>query len=167
MKRIFSKPSTVGVIFGTVLFAVSLTPSLIPRSWIQQAIISALSFMCGYGIGVGLNALWHHLELPTIPAKYQKRISQLFLAAFGILLLYFLYRTLTWQNNVRQMVEQEPISSAYPLRTLLLTLAFPFLFFNSLPFPSSYTCQMLPTLSFIPFLLFFLLPHLHSFSLFC
>lgn len=123
IKNIFKRPSAVGSIFGTVLMAVSLTPSLIPRAWTQQGIISGLSFLCGYGIGVGLNALWRYLELVTIPQQYQKRWTLTAVAASGIMLVYFLYKTLAWQNNVRQMVEQEPVGSIFPLRIVLLTAA--------------------------------------------
>ncbi len=41
--------SVTGLIVGTLFFAFSLTPSLLPRPWLAQGIISGLSFAAGYG----------------------------------------------------------------------------------------------------------------------
>jgi uncharacterized membrane protein len=41
----------VGLLVGTVLFAFSLTPSLLPRPFFIQGILSGLSFSAGYGLG--------------------------------------------------------------------------------------------------------------------
>ena len=42
----------VGVAFGTLFFCLSLTPSLLPRDWLFQGLISGLNAAIGYGIGV-------------------------------------------------------------------------------------------------------------------
>lgn len=103
--------------------AVSLTPSLVPRPWLNQAVISGLSFACGYGIGISLRALWLYLELPTIPQQYRSRSTLLALIVSGMVLFYFLYKTLAWQNEVRRVVQVEPIDSTFPLRIVLLAAA--------------------------------------------
>jgi uncharacterized membrane protein len=120
IKDIIKRPSAVGIIVGLVFMALSLTPSLIPRPWIPQAAISALSFLCGYGIGVGLNALWRYLQLPTIPRQHQRVWELLLLAISGIMLLYYMYRSLAWQNNVRETVSMPPVDSAHSIRVVLL-----------------------------------------------
>jgi uncharacterized membrane protein len=119
---LFKRPSLIGIMVGMVLMALSLTPSLIPRSWTVQAAIAALSFLCGYGIGVGLNALWNYLQLPDIPERHQQRISRILLIGAALFLLYFVYRSLGWQNNVRATVGLEPANSIDPLRMLLLSV---------------------------------------------
>jgi uncharacterized membrane protein len=120
LRMLFKRPSLIGMMVGMVLMAFSLTPSLIPRTWTVQAVIAALSFLCGYGIGVGLSALWRYLQLPTVPAEYRARISWILLAICALFLLYFVYRSLGWQNNVRQTVGPEPSASVDPLRMVLL-----------------------------------------------
>ena len=120
VETIFKRPSRIGIIFGMVFMAYSLTPSLIPRSWAEQAAIAALSFLCGYGIGVGITALWRYLQLPVVPKAYQSRIAWILLAAAAIFLLFFVYRSLGWQNNVRQTVGLGPAKSVDPVRMLLL-----------------------------------------------
>lgn len=58
--------STTGLIVGVLFFAASLTPSLIPRPYVIQAVISGLSLSAGYAIGVFLRWLWSFLELPDV-----------------------------------------------------------------------------------------------------
>lgn len=121
IRTIIKRPSSVGIILGTILLGISLTPSLIPRTWIQQAVIAAVSFISGYGVGVGINALWRYLELPTFPpGQPRKRATQISLAVSGVILVYFLFRSLAWQNSLRQLVGLEPVDSTYPLRMILL-----------------------------------------------
>ena len=51
------RPSFAGLIGILVFFWFSLTPSLLPRWWIMQAVITALSSAIGYLIGTTLGAI--------------------------------------------------------------------------------------------------------------
>ncbi|GAG42622.1 unnamed protein product, partial [marine sediment metagenome] len=42
----------VGVAFGALFFCLSLTPSLLPRSWLFAGIVGGVNAAIGYGIGV-------------------------------------------------------------------------------------------------------------------
>lgn len=122
VKTLTTRPSATGIVLGTVLMALSLTPSLIPRTWIVQGAIAALAFVCGYAIVVGLAALWRYLELPTLAPRTEARLAWVLLAAAALVLVYALMRALPWQNNVRQTVGLDPVDSAYPMRTVLLAV---------------------------------------------
>lgn len=54
--------SASGLVLGTLFFAASLTPSLLPRTYVTP--LSGVAMACGYGLGVLLAALWFWLELP-------------------------------------------------------------------------------------------------------
>jgi len=56
--------STSGLLLGTLFFAASLTPSLLPRSFLAQGVLSGCSLAAGYGIGVFGRWLWAYMELP-------------------------------------------------------------------------------------------------------
>ena len=60
--------SASGLVFATLFFAISLTPSLIPRTYVTQGALSGASAAVGYGIGVFFRWLWRYLELP-IPSE--------------------------------------------------------------------------------------------------
>ena len=50
--------STCGLILGTLFFGASLTPSLLPRSYLTQGVLSGFSLAAGYGIGELCRWLW-------------------------------------------------------------------------------------------------------------
>jgi uncharacterized membrane protein len=43
--------STTGLILGTLFFIASLTPTLIPRTYLSQGVLSGVCFAIGYGLG--------------------------------------------------------------------------------------------------------------------
>ena len=52
LKRYSASFSFVGLVFATLLFAASLSPSLLPRPYLVQGLLSGLSTAVGYGVGV-------------------------------------------------------------------------------------------------------------------
>ena len=56
-----------GVLVGALLFAASLTPSLLPRDWMFQGVVAGISGGTGYILGVFLHWLWDCL-LYTSPS---------------------------------------------------------------------------------------------------
>src|SRR5215510_3102350 len=49
LSRLFSPG---GLLLGTLFFAAALTPTLLPRNFVTQGVLSGLSLGAGYGIGV-------------------------------------------------------------------------------------------------------------------
>ncbi|MDU1522697.1 MAG: alpha/beta-hydrolase N-terminal domain-containing protein, partial [Actinomyces sp.] len=45
-------PSLLGIIAALVMYAVSVSPSLLPRSWWWQAVVSGVLASLGYVVGV-------------------------------------------------------------------------------------------------------------------
>lgn len=118
--------SAIGLLVGTLFFAASLTPSLIPRTAMTQGVLSGCSLAAGYGIGVFGRWLWSYLELP-IPRASISRIIKL-IAAIGCILVAvaFLRQATEWQNSIRTLMRLEPVDSVYPLTVgpvALLTFA--------------------------------------------
>ncbi|MPZ52871.1 MAG: hypothetical protein GEU79_09080 [Acidimicrobiia bacterium] len=56
----------IGIVFATLFFALSVTPSLLPRDWLYQGLVSGIMAAAGYGIGVLLGWLTKKLVLPRI-----------------------------------------------------------------------------------------------------
>jgi uncharacterized membrane protein len=106
--------SVVGLLLGTLFFAVSLTPSLLPRTYVTQGILSGVAMACGYGLGVALAALWRWFELPVTrgPVRLWLRVAA---GAFcAIVVLVFLWRAAEWQNSIRTLMHLPPIETAHP-----------------------------------------------------
>ncbi len=113
---------TAGLLLGTFLFALSLTPTLLPRTDVVQGIISGLSFTAGYGLGVFAHWLWRYLELP-VPHERNQRILQGIAAGIcGLIAVSFLWRAGGWQNSVRALMEMEPAGGVHPVTVGLVAI---------------------------------------------
>jgi uncharacterized membrane protein len=115
--------SSCGLVLGTLFFVVALTPSLLPRSFLTQGVISGCALTAGYGVGVLGRWLWTYLELPQ-PSGRLFRIV-MFSAGIGVagLAASFLWRAADWQNSVRTLMGLKEVDTAYPLEVALVALA--------------------------------------------
>lgn len=116
---------TAGLLLGTLFFAASLTPSLVPRSHGMQGVVSGLSLAAGYGLGVFARWLWRYLELPIPGRRYQKVITIGAAVLCIAIALIFLRQASEWQNSIRMLMALDPLDSARPVRVgLIATLVF-------------------------------------------
>ena len=69
LARLWNSLSVAGLLLGTLFFVGSLTPSLVPRTYVMQGALAGICFAAGYGIGVGWRWLWFYMELPGIPDR--------------------------------------------------------------------------------------------------
>ncbi len=125
--------SLTGITVGFLFFAASLTPSLIPRPFEVQGVLSGLVLMTGYGLGWTLIWMWEYLELPEVPSNRIPAIMTVPLLVSFLLAAYSLGKVTDWQNSLRLLMAMEPVSSAHPFRILavaLLTSAVVLLFFR-------------------------------------
>ena len=118
--------SYTGILFALLFFAMSLTPSLLPRTWLFQGIASGLSLISGYAVGCMCVFVWRLMHLPELKdtgLRIAKGIT-----GFGVTvqLAYVLFHTGVWQNTVRQLVGMEPAESSHLIRVTCLALVLGF-----------------------------------------
>ena len=71
MKReLWHSLSAGGLLLGTLFFAASLTPTLLPRTFLTQGLLSGCSLAVGYGIGVFGAWLWAYMELAQLKGRF-------------------------------------------------------------------------------------------------
>ena len=115
--------STGGLLLGTLLFAASLTPSLLPRTFVTQGLLSGCCLAGGYGIGVFGSWLWACTELMP-PNGRLLRVAKLAAAAgCAIIAIISLWHAASWQNSIRQLMELEAVDTAHPLEVSVIALA--------------------------------------------
>ncbi|MDX3926795.1 MAG: alpha/beta-hydrolase family protein [Shinella sp.] len=115
--------SSAGLILGTLFFAASQTPSLLPRTYLTQGILSGVSLAAGYGLGVFLQFLWTYLELPVPKAQIARRLKMIAAPVSAVVVLAFLWQAAAWQNSIRALMHMEPVETAHPVYVGLIASA--------------------------------------------
>ncbi|MBB3660562.1 putative membrane protein [Rhizobium sp. BK650] len=115
--------SSCGLFLGTLFFVASLTPTLIPRTFLTQGVLSGICFAAGYGIGVLCRTLWRYMELPEPRASFQHKLGLAVAVLCALVAATVLWRTAEWQNSIRKFMELEPVASAEPLQVSTVAAA--------------------------------------------
>lgn len=81
-------------------YCFSLTPSLIPRSWLYQGVITAICLAAGYGLGVLLE--WLVVKV-GFRMRWNPRVSRIawwvLAGATAVLVPLFIVLGVGWQNR--------------------------------------------------------------------
>lgn len=112
--------SPSGVSLGLILFAASLTPSLIPRNALMQGLLGGASFAIGYAVAIGLVALWHWLGFRALGGRV---LAWIVVLAGLIVAGLALSRATHWQDSIRALMGLPPLESSHPLQVLALSIA--------------------------------------------
>jgi len=115
--------SGIGLVLGTLFFAASLTPSMIPRSSLVQGALAGACLAIGYGLGLALRWLWNYLELPQPQERLRRQISFAALIPCLAVALLFLWRSGAWQDSVRTAVGMEPVAETHALTVCAVAIA--------------------------------------------
>lgn len=122
LEKFWNSLSLIGMLLGTLFFAASLTPSLVPRPFLIQGVLSGACFAIGYGIGVFLFWLWNYLQLPKLKGRISHAIKIAAMAVTIITAMVFLWHAADGQNSIRSLMGLEQVESAHPLKTGLIAL---------------------------------------------
>ncbi|MFJ4656616.1 alpha/beta hydrolase [Nocardia sp. NPDC088792] len=117
-----------GLVVATVFFAWSVTPSLVPRDWLFQGLISGLNAAVGYGVGCVLQWLFRmwirpriKLETPPEWVRYAVKVAVVVLCALAA--AYMLVMSADWQREITGLMGMEGTTRAAYLRTGALSFA--------------------------------------------
>ncbi|MGW0248137.1 alpha/beta hydrolase [Nocardia goodfellowii] len=123
----------VGLIFATLFFALSVTPSLVPRDWLFQGLISGINAALGYGVGCVLEWLFRvwvrhspklgprlRAAVPPTWVRYAVKSAILLTAALcaGLMLV----QSARWQREITALMGMAGTTTPAYLRTGLLSL---------------------------------------------
>jgi uncharacterized membrane protein len=122
IRRQMQSLSGVGLVLGALFFAASLTPTLIPRSYLTQGVLAGACFAIGYAAGVLWRWLWHYLELPEPSPRIRTNANALVAIASLLVVIVFLWRSAEWQNSIRTVMKMEPVDTAHPVKVCAIAL---------------------------------------------
>lgn len=110
-------PHPAAMTVATIFFAASLAPSLVPRGTLIQGALSGISVAAGYGIGLGLAAIWRFFQVPKVTYRF---LPHLVAGGSALVAAYTLARANDWQNGLRALMEMPPVEALRPVSVVLL-----------------------------------------------
>ncbi|WP_324191797.1 alpha/beta-hydrolase N-terminal domain-containing protein, partial [Nocardia elegans] len=118
----------VGLVVATVFFALSVTPSLVPRDWLFQGLISGINAALGYGLGCLLEWLFRlwvrpRLKVPPAPTWVRYAVKTAVLLTAVLTAALMLVQSARWQREITALMDMEPTTTSGFLRTGLLSAA--------------------------------------------
>ncbi|WP_307817709.1 alpha/beta hydrolase [Nocardia acididurans] len=117
-----------GLVVATIFFAWSVTPSLVPRDWLFQGLISGINAALGYGVGCILQWLFYKWIRPqltmigTPPVLVRDLVKIAIVLSCILFAAYMLVMSADWQREIYSLMGMEGTSRAAYLRTGGLSL---------------------------------------------
>lgn len=108
---------------GIVFFAVSLTPSLIPRPPLVQGVLGGSVLAIGYVLARLAESLWRFMEVVPRNSGGARMASRACLAFAVIAAGYGLWHATDWQNSIRAAVGMDALEQYSVL--IILAVALP------------------------------------------
>ncbi|MEV0250357.1 alpha/beta-hydrolase family protein [Nocardia sp. NPDC050712] len=123
----------LGLIFATLFFALSVTPSLVPRDWLFQGLISGINAALGYGVGCLLEWLFRvwlryapklgpRLRAAVPPTWVRYAMKSAILLTAAVVAALMLVQSARWQREITALMGMEGTDTAAYLRTGLLSV---------------------------------------------
>ncbi|MEM6777084.1 MAG: alpha/beta-hydrolase family protein [Planctomycetota bacterium] len=114
--------SYLGLSLAALFFAASTTPSLLPRHFVVQGILSGFALALGYALGVSLRFGYDVLQFrrPSVNLQWWLKRGVGLIAAFTIIACW--WQMAEWQNSIRVRMQMPPLHSAYPYRMAAIAL---------------------------------------------
>jgi uncharacterized membrane protein len=120
--RVVRRPLCMaGSFFAVSFFCAALTPSLLPRSWLFQGLVSGLTAAIGYGLGATAGALVRRAVRRRYPraARWYWRIFWVYAAVIGVV---FLALGTKWQQELRERLGMPRLATYDLLRIVAVSL---------------------------------------------
>lgn len=111
-------PSFPAWILATLFFVVSLTPSLVPREAIVQALLSGASLASGYAIGQMASAVWARMQFPGVRNDWLRPLRLVVAGACVLAGGVTVWLATGWQDGLREILGMPPVEAARPFTIL-------------------------------------------------
>ncbi len=117
----------MGLLLGLLFFAVSLTPSLIPRGPLVQGVLGGLVTALGYLSWWILWFVWRSAAMPELQGRPRRWLLGALILGALALFGWTLGSSLTWQNDLRAKMDM-PLAEGLDLVPLMLAASLTFAF---------------------------------------
>lgn len=105
---------------GFLFLAASLTPTLIPRSWLIQGVLGGIVMALGYLIGrVGVT-IWRLMEIPELTGRGVVIARVVTGIPVLVILALCLFRARDWQNSTRERMGMDLLESTHAIQIIIM-----------------------------------------------
>lgn len=118
---VWRRPGFGGTLGATLFFCASLTPSLLPRDWLLQGVMGAVTGILGYGVGAAIGAAGRRL-LP-VRERAGRLAWQIMLGCCAGLTAVALWYSYDWQRDLRALMDMDTRITWFPPVILAVSLA--------------------------------------------
>ncbi|GGK59087.1 membrane protein [Nocardia camponoti] len=118
----------VGLVFATVFFALSVTPSLLPRDWLFQGLVSGINAAIGYGLGCVFEWAFQkwvrpRIPLAPLPSRVRYGVKVAVFTSCVIVAGLMLIQSARWQRLTTSLMGMDGTTTPAYLRTGVLSVA--------------------------------------------
>ena len=103
-RRRLGRLSLTGAVLGLTFGAMSVTPSLVPRAWFLQSLVTGLCVVTGYGLGAFAGWAYRALRLPNLPDRARSVAWKALAALAVVVLLVGGWLGWRWQSEQRELL---------------------------------------------------------------
>jgi uncharacterized membrane protein len=122
-RRYGGRFEATGLVVALIFYWISLTPSLIPRTWLFQGVITGISAVVGYGIGVLVHWTFVKAGVRILWPIRTRRIAWWTLAvATAIVVPTAVVLGVHWQGQVRDLFGMPPAGAGHGIAIVLTAL---------------------------------------------
>ena len=114
LTTVLPHPVAPAIPLATLFFIASLTPSLVPRDTLVQAVLSGFSVAAGYAVGVLIASIWYRLQLPMLRSALRLRVYGFIAVLCLISAAVALWFASEWQNGLRALLSMPPVETGRP-----------------------------------------------------
>ncbi|KAA1259708.1 hypothetical protein LF1_22450 [Rubripirellula obstinata] len=114
--------SFIGLMVAALFFAASVTPSLLPRTYLVQGILSGFALAIGYCVGVVLVWIYQFFGFREPGGRTQTIAKRITAGAVAVLFVGFVWRMTYWQNSIRDLMGVDDLETTYPYRTAIIAV---------------------------------------------
>lgn len=117
------RPNFLGLVVGVLFLLGSLTPSLLPRPWLFQGLVTGILATLGYAVGAFVSYLWRQFGGPE-PRPFAKRIGwRVVPGASVVAIATMLFFSARWQRDLHDLVGlASPRTGSYLAATVVAVL---------------------------------------------
>lgn len=100
--------SLTGAVLGLTFGAMSVTPSLVPRAWYLQALVTGLCIVTGYGLGAFVGWAYRALGLPNLPGHARRLAWKVVAGLAVVVVLVGGWLGRSFQSGQRELLGMDP-----------------------------------------------------------